>query len=139
MKKIFLISHGTFAEGLKMSTEMICGKQENLISKCMLPGEHPSIYINEIEKELLTEGTNIILADLFGGSMCNEAMKLLKYDNTYLASGMNLPLVAEVLFSKVNSDEDFERIIEGTREIQKNVKVVTTEVEEDDFLGEYND
>lgn len=131
-----MISHGTFADGLKMSAEMICGKQDELYSKCMLVGEHPSKYIQEIEDGLLTDGENIILADLFGGSMCNEAMKLLKYDNVFLASGMSLPLVVEVLFSSIKNEDDLKTIIENTKNAQKLVSVekkIDEEIDEDFF------
>lgn len=134
MKKVFLISHGKFAEGLKMSAEMICGEQNDLYAKCMLVGEHPQKYIDEIEKELCQDGPNIILADLFGGSMCNEALRLCKYENTYVVAGMNLPLLIELLFANIESEDDLTNIINSTKDSMKIAKVNVLEENEEDFF-----
>lgn len=136
MKKIFLVSHGKFAEGLKMSAEMICGEQKGLYAKCMLVGEHPSKHIKEVESELSIDGPNIILADLFGGSMCNEALKLSDKPNTYVVAGMNLPLLIEILFANIESKEDIQSIITRTKDSMKLVEVSkeSSENEEEDFF-----
>lgn len=111
---IILISHGELSQGMANSAQMIVGKNENVSYYGLYPGGHPVEIINEIREkvEANVDELYIVVADLFGGSVCNGAMELLKFDNVRLLSGMNLPLVIDLLASidTISDDEILEKI-----------------------------
>ncbi len=97
MKNIILISHGSMADGVKASLEMIVGQQEQVRTVSLKPdGDN-----NQFETDLLVEmkalnGPSLIIADLLGGTPCNVAVKLFSEDETVeIIAGMSLPLVIE--------------------------------------------
>lgn len=95
MSHLVLISHGTFSEHLKQSTEMIMGPQNNIHSVCLLPAEGPQDFQVKLEavlKEL--EGDFTIFCDLAGGTPCNVAVNMLMTGSSFeLYSGMNMPMI----------------------------------------------
>lgn len=107
-KKVILVSHGKLSEGMMHSAQMIIGKNEELSCYGMMPGEHYSTIVDEIEVEAKAnpETQYVIIADLFGGSVCNGCTSLTGLPNVKLISGMNMALVIEmVLASAPISDE----------------------------------
>ena len=68
-KELILISHGTMAEGVKTSAELIMGEQEHLHTVCLLPSEGPDDFKQKFEEQIL--GMNAeditVFADLMGG------------------------------------------------------------------------
>ena len=60
-------------------------------------GENPDLLIQKIRQEIAPSEQVIILADIFGGSMCNSALRLLDMENVTLVAGMNLPLAMEII------------------------------------------
>ncbi|WP_392379967.1 PTS sugar transporter subunit IIA, partial [Streptococcus suis] len=43
-KSLVLVSHGTFCQELKQSTEMIMGPQDNIFTVALLPEEGPEDF-----------------------------------------------------------------------------------------------
>lgn len=94
MSQLVLISHGTFSEHLKQSTEMIMGPQNNIHSVCLLPAEGPKEFQEKLEAVLDKLDDFTIFCDLAGGTPCNVAVKLLMTGSSFeLYSGMNMPMV----------------------------------------------
>ncbi|MCO7124661.1 hypothetical protein NIE88_02555 [Sporolactobacillus shoreicorticis] len=120
-RKIIVISHNLFAEGLKRSVEMITGKHENLYAYGLLPGNNPADLLPEIEKQVETASEVIILADLVGGSMCNAATQLLTHKHVKLVGGVNLSLLLELVLIPEDQEVDLVALIGHAREAIKEV------------------
>lgn len=115
MKKVVIASHGDFSKGLLSSIEMIIGKQENLKTYSLYPGESPDEFVKDIEEEMLDQDEYIILTDLLGGSVHTALMALCKYKNIHIISGVSLNLALEIL---TNLDEpDLEKTIKEALEL----------------------
>lgn len=110
-KKLILISHGSMAEGLKASAELIMGEQENVHAVCLLPSEGPDDFKKKFEDEIAgTSDEDItVFADLMGGTPANVVSRLIMDGKKiHLISGMNLPLVIEWLNSQMSGmDSDY--------------------------------
>ncbi|BDR60051.1 PTS sugar transporter subunit IIA [Lactobacillus xylocopicola] len=107
-KELILISHGTMAEGLKASAELIMGEQEHIRTVCLLPSEGPEDFKKKFEEQ--TAGMNpedlTVFADLMGGTPANVVSRMIMDgQKIHLISGMNLPLVIEWLNSQMNGME----------------------------------
>lgn len=114
-KKIILVSHGKLSAGMLHSLQMIIGENESLSCLSMMPGEHYSIVSDKVEA-MAKENPNtqfIVVADLYGGSVCNGCTPLVQMENVKLISGLNMGLVIELLFApSPMSDEDIQAKID---------------------------
>lgn len=118
-KKVILVSHGKLSEGMMHSVQMIIGKNEALSCYGMMPGEHYSLIVEAIEKEAKAnpETQYIIIADLFGGSVCNGCTSLTDLSNVKLISGMNMGIVIEMVLAEAPvSDEIIAGSLESCKE-----------------------
>lgn len=117
-KQLILVSHGELSAGMLHSVQMIVGKNDQLMSFGMMPGEHYSVVVDKIIA-LANDNPNtqyIVVADLLGGSVCNGCMSLIEMPNVKLVSGLNMGLVIELLFAPAPmSDEDIEEKIKASK------------------------
>lgn len=107
-KELILISHGSMAEGVKASAELIMGEQEHVHAVCLLPSEGPDDFKKKFEEQI--SGMNVeditVFADLMGGTPANVVSRLIMNGQSiHLISGMNLPLVIEWLNSQMSGVE----------------------------------
>ncbi len=94
MSHLVLISHGTFCEHLKQSTEMIMGPQDNIHTVTLLPEEGPKEFQAKLEAVIADLNEFTVFCDLAGGTPCNVAAKMLMSGATFeLYSGMNMPMI----------------------------------------------
>lgn len=110
--KILLASHGSFAEGLKSAIEIILGKQDNLYTINMYLD---NISLREKLEEILgpsyLDEDIVIFTDIFGGSVNQKMMEIYEDRDVEIVTGMNLPLLLEVLISKDLSKENLSKIL----------------------------
>lgn len=108
MSHLVLISHGTFCEHLKQSTEMIMGPQETIHTVALLPEEGPAEFQTKLQAVLDNLDDYVVLCDLAGGTPSNVAAKMLMTGASFeLYSGMNMPMVisfinGEMIGAKAN-------------------------------------
>lgn len=104
--KLFLCSHGDFAKEIICSAEMIIGPMEDAVAICLQPGMSGDDYLEEMKKniELYKEDRILVLADLFGGTPCNTAARLLKEYSIDIITGLNLGMLLEVYSSLQTKD-----------------------------------
>jgi len=121
--KVILISHNDFAEGLRKALEMIMGNLSQLKAYGLQEGENPDLLIQKIRQEIAPSEQVIILADIFGGSMCNSALRLLDMENVTLVAGMNLPLAMEIILMKPKTKEALDDLIEHVKSGIKRVEL----------------
>ncbi|WP_400243035.1 PTS sugar transporter subunit IIA [Niallia sp. JL1B1071] len=132
-KKVFLVSHSKFAEGIKGAVEMIAGKQDNLHAFCLMENNSPNKLIEKIRDEIAEEDQVILLADITGGSMYNEAMSLLVLPNVRVIGGMNLSLLLNIVLADNISDNEMDKMIQDARDGITRAQLQKT-IQLDDFF-----
>ena len=139
MTKLVIATHGYFSKGLKMSVELIMGKQENLYAipayttECLDFPKAVKKIIEENEKEDIVFGT-----DIAGGNLNNDLQKITaSNDKLHLVAGINLPFILQFLTSP---NQDVSKLIDDSINASKegiinfdNVNTETTSNEVDEF------
>lgn len=101
MVGIILASHGSFADGIHQSAEMIFGPQTDFKSCILKPDEGPADVKRKMQEAVasLTDQEEVLfLVDLWGGTPFNQATSLVnEHENWAIVAGMNLPMVIESL------------------------------------------
>lgn len=101
MVGIILASHGSFADGIHQSAEMIFGPQTDFKSCILKPDEGPADVKRKMQEAVasLTDQEEVLfLVDLWGGTPFNQATSLVnEHENWAIVAGMNLPMVIEAL------------------------------------------
>ena len=107
MRKILLATHGNFAAGILNAAELILGKIENVQVLCAYldPAENFSEKAKTVVSSIAEGDEMIVVTDIFGGSVNNEFIKYLDHQGMYLISGLNLPLLIELVLSQENDTE----------------------------------
>ena len=90
MRKYIIATHGHMAYGINTTLNMLIGAQENLTiinaytDECKDP-------IPEFEKIIAEnpEDDIVIMTDLFGGSVNNNAMLMTKNERVHVVTGIN--------------------------------------------------
>lgn len=98
MFKFVMATHGNFAKGIKESIRLIAGEFDNLQALSCYTEENFNLN-SEIEEILKYQGGDIIvITDVFGGSVNNAFIeKTVENKNLHVISGLNLPLMLELL------------------------------------------
>jgi PTS system mannose-specific IIA component/PTS system mannose-specific IIB component len=104
MISVVIGSHGIFSEEILKSAEMIFGTQENIGTVTFKPGEGIEALVEKYNKliEKLDSADGVLfMVDLFGGSPFNAASILaVNQENMEIVTGVNLPMILEVLGSR---------------------------------------
>lgn len=131
-KQLLLISHGSFSQALKQSTEMIMGPQEGIHTVSLLPEEGPEDFEAKLVGTLEQLDDVIVLADLMGGTPCNVAAKLLMQGYSFdLFAGMNMPMVIGFINASLIGDSiDLKAF--GAENIHKVNEMLTVVDDEED-------
>ncbi len=130
MENIVLISHGSMAEGVKVSLEMIVGRQEHVHTVSLRPDSDNLQFEKELnEKMKALNGTTLIIADLLGGTPCNVATKnYLNVDGVEIIAGMTLSVVIEAV---VNQQASIKELVCLVQENIVDVKAGMNQAEQE--------
>ncbi|WP_413527432.1 PTS sugar transporter subunit IIA [Marinilactibacillus psychrotolerans] len=137
-RKIILASHGNFATGILSSLELICGKNDNIVT---IDAYMTADYnLNDEISKIMNENKGnelIVVTDIFGGSVNNEFLNYIHTENFYLIAGMNLPLVIE-LATQLEHTDSITALIKQALEnsimtIQFCNETIQNKTEEEDF------
>ena len=138
MIAVIIGTHGMFSEEILKSAEMIFGAQENVGSVTFKPGEgveHLIEKYNELINDLDCTDGILFMVDLFGGSPFNAASIIaMKNENVEIVTGVNLPMILEVLGCRDFSTlPEFLTIAEnsGKDAVKILVKNLQTDMEEE--------
>lgn len=127
MKGIVLTSHGTLAQGLAHAATFFMGDPvEQLTYCCLKQDSAPEEFGRELKEAIMRVDTGdgvVILADLLGGTPCNQAVRLLN-DKVDLIAGMNFPILLELLTGRMMGDVDLAALMENGRSGICDVKAV---------------
>ncbi len=119
--KVILASHGNLAEGMLNSAEIILGSDIKDRCTCLCAYTSDGYNLEREVENILDEYENekdlVVVTDVFGGSVNNEFIKYLSSNNFTLVSGMNLPMILELLpQSSKLSKEQIKHLIFNSRE-----------------------
>ena len=108
---IVLISHGNFAVGLLDAADMITGEAEKIACIGLQPMDDVDQLVDRIQDAVdqVNDGDGVLLmVDLFGASPFNAGGRLFleKKDHLELVTGMNLPMLVELLVAREGLDLD---------------------------------
>lgn len=96
MVGLVIASHGHLADEMVHTAEQIVGKLSAVETCSVEPGASPE-QIREQMKEAVDRVDDgdgvIVLADLFGGTPCNQSLQLCKMCRLEVVTGVNLPMV----------------------------------------------
>ena len=113
---LLLMTHGNLGKAAIESAELIVGKQENFDTISIFAVDE----VNNLKQDMLNKVSRldtgkglIVLTDIIGGTPTNLASYLLEDEHTVLVSGLNLPILIEIL---MNRNENIKSIIENIKE-----------------------
>lgn len=115
---LILASHGQFAQAARETMEMIIGhKQDNIGTLLVVEGKDYDTALAEIQalyEHLDTQEGCIILTDIYGGTPANVATYLAieHGENIRVFSGLNIPLLLEVVLDQTSDLQEMETKIE---------------------------
>lgn len=140
-KKVVLVSHGKLSAGMASAVEMVFGKNEDLSYLGLLPDGNVEELIGGLRDEVATNPADqyIVVADIFGGSVCNQSLQQLSaFDNVSLIAGMNMGLVVSILAmpGELTSDQ-LEQIVAESREGVKIVELIRADAPVDDGADDF--
>ena len=98
MVGVLVATHGRLADEFLNSAAMLVGEGEQLESVCVLPGQSPDDFRDQVEEKLarLDSGEGVVaLVDITGGTPNNTIyrVKMEKNLNVRIVTGVNLPMV----------------------------------------------
>ena len=119
-RKFLIATHGTLAQGIKSSLDIIAGSQENIFLVQAYLDDNHSLE-SELDNLLKGRGENeewIVFSDLLGGSITNQLVRYIAGGNVYIIAGFNLPLLLEVVLSdaEIPLEAIIEDVLSGARD-----------------------
>ncbi|WP_410015291.1 PTS mannose transporter subunit IIAB [Sodalis sp. C49] len=101
---IIIGTHGSAAEQLLKTAEMILGAQENVAWIDFVPGENAETLIEKYTARLAQLDTQegvLFLVDTWGGSPFNAASRIVVDKENYeVVTGVNIPMLAETFMAR---------------------------------------
>jgi len=100
---VVIAAHGDLAHALRQSAEMIVGAQDGVVTVALNPQDNLDSLQATIHEAIDRADAGagvIILIDLFGGTPGNAAALCLSQRELPIVSGVNLPMLLEVLLSR---------------------------------------
>ncbi len=112
MLKIFISSHGKFAEGIKSSLQILLGGCENItVFSAYIDESSVQEKLDEFYADVHEGDQVVLLSDLYGGSVNSVMYTYLNRENTYLIAGINLALVLELATREAVTKEELEELV----------------------------
>ncbi len=96
MVGLVIATHGHLAEELVSTAEQIVGELADVATCSIDPGSSPEEIGEQMRRavESVDSGEGVIvLADLFGGTPCNQGLMLSRQQRVEVLTGVNLPMV----------------------------------------------
>lgn len=109
MIEIIMVSHGDYAKAMLESAQFIAGEQEHICTFGLHLGESIDQLREEISEAIekaQKKGEVLILTDMFSGSPFNVTVSLMQHYSFYHITGINLPILLEILMSRDSSSAD---------------------------------
>ena len=141
MKYVVLVSHGTFAPGLKSVLAMLAGgEREDVISVGLEDGMSADQFAEKFQNAISgikAEDEIILLGDIIGGSpMTNALEQISKKGLTIVFGGMNLAmaLTATIMKDDVDTDVLKDALISEAKNAIKEFVLESSDGDEEDDI-----
>ncbi len=135
MRRIVLASHGTLAAGMLDSLRMIAGEQTGVSALCAYIQEVPDLAsaLGDLVRDRAEGEELVIVTDVLGGSVNNEASRLLGVPDVYVVTGMNLGLVLALVLGDAPTTEQLidECLVSARSQLMRMTSASVTD--EEDF------
>lgn len=104
MTGVLIATHYNIGKAILETADMVIGQQEQAEAIGIYGEMDPCTFGEEILKKIenmLAGGCDevLVLLDLFGGTPCNEVVKLLRKHKLQILTGLNLPMILEILLA----------------------------------------
>lgn len=135
MAKFLFVTHGRMASGVKSTLEIIAGHFDNLTAiDAYVDSKNIVELVNDYFANISTNEQLIMLSDIENGSANQLLFKHLERSNTFLITGVNLPLVLQLaLFDKPELKEsELEEAIDEAKKSIKLFKDIENDEQEDE-------
>ena len=135
--KVIAVSHGSYSKGLVESTQMLVGEQEDLVAYGLFREQTVATLTEKLKAEIDQTGDGeeiLFVSDLFHGSPFNAIVSLMEHHDIYHVTGINLPLMVEVMMGRYagkNAAEICAGLIEAAPGTVKDVRKLFEEVDEE--------
>ena len=112
-RKFLIATHGTFAKGIKSSLDFIIGETQDVFLIQAYVDGNKSIEeeLNSVLQNVNANDELVVFTDLLGGSITNQVLRYALKENVHIVSGINLPLLIDVLMADI--DTPVEEVIES--------------------------
>lgn len=101
MYAIVLVGHGEISKGFLNAAEMIVGEQEFFEAIPLTPDDTTESYLGKLNQVTNAYDEVLVLADIRGGTPANVASYLVMKKNCIMLTGINLPLLLEILIDRM--------------------------------------
>lgn len=138
MKKL-IITHGSFATGIKGALEVIMGPNDELTTIDAFVDDRSlaQLITPYLETLDLTQEKLLVFTDLPGGSVNQYFLSEVLNENVFIVSGINLPLILELSLmpEELLTEETIENAVNMAREqlVYFSSHTVQQASTEDDF------
>ena len=134
MVGIVLASHGELAAGVRQTSSMVFGDQENVAVVSLEPSMGPDDFRANLEKAVATledQEQVLFLVDLWGGTPFNQTTAFAKGHDTWaIVTGLSLPMVIEAFSARFDPSKTAHEIAAHiVGEARKGVRVLPEELE----------
>ncbi|MDR2975775.1 MAG: PTS sugar transporter subunit IIA [Streptococcaceae bacterium] len=139
-RKILILTHGKFAEGIADSLRMISGIEE--VSRISIAeDDSPEDVRSQISAFIASaeeDSDIIVLTDIQGGSSTQAAFPFLQtQQNLHLVTGLNLGLLLEIVLStEENTAAGIEKAVENAKSSIVYLNKLLDKVVENDYVTE---
>ena len=136
MNKILLASHGYLAQGMKSSLEILMGANDRIECLCDDDTRDVAALIDAWMETRDPADSWFVVTDIFGGSVNNEFIQRQTAGSFTLITGMNLPLLVEMVTQLDSLDADKAKAaVEGSRSFIQLCEAadMLADVEEEEF------
>jgi mannose PTS system EIIA component len=131
---LVVAAHGHLANELVHTAEQIVGKLSNIESVSIEPGASPEEIREKLRQAVrrTDDGSGVIvMADLFGGTPCNQSLMLCNQCRLEVITGVNLPMLLKAQSLRADPDLPLTELAIGlTQYGQKNITCATAMLRE---------
>lgn len=106
-----IVTHASFAQGVKEAVEMIAGHQEELEAVTLQEGDGIESLLTRIKevRETMKSEYVYLFVDLFGATPCNVCSLLCSEGGYDVIAGVNLPLLLDFVIKREGTPKDILR------------------------------
>ncbi|MBX7113872.1 MAG: PTS sugar transporter subunit IIA [Myxococcaceae bacterium] len=126
---IVVATHGRLAQALVSTAEEIVGPLPQVTTCAVQPGSSPSeirgLIAHAVDDVESPEGV-LVLADLLGGTPCNESLSLCKDHHVEVLTGVNLPMLLKANSMRDSATSLTQLALELAAYAQKNITCAST-------------